>query len=407
MGINSIKVLITLINVNKNVYETSNCIKNINRRIKSVTVICEPNNRTLVHMMNDSMQFFNDYQVTVIISNELKVEQVPLTVNNLIAVKLIGKNVIVIGAYIKHFKPQDRLLQARQYLEMHNLMNIFRNYKFILIGDLNAFNGLWSDTPDYSVPRPKREAGNLLIDLMELHSLKIVNSGKIPTLTGKDTVIDLIVASSTMKVDWSRVQETEYSDHNMVKAYVMLKPTLTRDRIRIFKNWTLETYDWRRQTAGRTWTSKDSIIKKCRDIINFPYKNSVLKDRKLFIVTKDDTSFTEQLKMARDSSRTWQLLKKYVFPGKSRIDFSNDITMESKKNHLSSFSHNKPDYTDEPANIYGDLSREEIKMLLNMKKWSSSLSADQFTSKTWGIFYQRNKHGVLLERCSGSLTYLN
>lgn len=232
----------------------------------------------------------------------------------------------------------------------------------------------------------------MLVDLLSTKKMKVANNGKRSTMKGAYNAIDLIIVSDEMNVDWSDVVPSTNSDHEMVIAYIAMKPKRSEDRIRIYRNWSLDCKESRIQLQRLQWTGKDEIIKRCRSILSFPESNSFLLRRGTMRYRADASGlFIQNVKKAIKSEDLWFLLRKFVFFSKPRVDYSCETTRRSKQDHLAKFSEEVPSYLDIPSNLSGSLSQLEVTKLSNMKRWSSSLSADNFSIKTWTRFYELNR----------------
>lgn len=108
--------------------------------LKIITVICEPNIRTIISMLGDSCQCLIGKEVVMAISKALPVVEIPCVTNGLVAAKMVNYNVVLIGVYMKHFTAAQRVVQANQFLEIYQLMETMEGCHFVLSGDFNAYH---------------------------------------------------------------------------------------------------------------------------------------------------------------------------------------------------------------------------------------------------------------------------
>lgn len=128
-------------------------------------------------------------------------------------VRLNGRMIDFCSIYIPPNEDNAELLR-----NLNELIAQFRN-PFILLGDFNAHNPIWSREPCASDRR-----GRLIEDLINMHNLVLLNDGRNTHFSlshNTESAIDLTICSANISTlfDWTIDSDIYESDHYPIKIH--------------------------------------------------------------------------------------------------------------------------------------------------------------------------------------------
>lgn len=190
----------------KDIYPHIICLQetwlNKNKRIPSI-----PNYKVASYLHREDRKGGG---VAIYIKNNLPVERLDLKLENTtieacaITLHLKNEKITIINCYDP---PNCNKENKSNHLEgYHNLFALIPTHNYILVGDFNAHDMLWSDRQD--------SKGRKLLDIFSEHGLVVLNTGT-PTMAEHSSSPDITLATPNLsaKCEWYTLASSCGSDH--------------------------------------------------------------------------------------------------------------------------------------------------------------------------------------------------
>lgn len=417
------------LNCRKNKELTLDIINEINTSSKTILSISEPNEKSLSENVNHINCFGRENQA-IVTSPDINAIRIPTKNKSVMSIYLEEYKTLIIAVYlVSGANTEVKQHETRKRITViKNLLRIYEDSAKVIMGDLNMTNVYWQRNVTTRQWKIQQATSDDFAATLIQRQIRPINDNWSTTFKTSGNVIDMIFISKEIKSESNELIDDKRTDHYGIKSKIKIEriamPKKTKKQ-KIFGSWSLALMDMETVTSGK-WNRENPLIKNCHEIVHFPDRHAIWKipkkkqnkfhrllKRKKEIIRnskvnkeweKDLEAINDQIKSklgkidllrtlrtTKESKIIWRIIQKNLIGKQQRIDWSNPTTIESRDNWLKGFTTDRPQLVDEVTQVEGNLKEYEIEKICKMRFRTSSLTADNFTPRTWNKFFEKNK----------------